>query len=129
MVRWTELRMTQEDPEETQMKRLLDGEVSAGVTPEFFYNFAPMTFDINGVARFNKSHDKRFTTLRFTDGDVCVVDIPYESFRELYIRTTGAAVHSTISDEQMRAAAKGPISQGRKDSISNSDEFDIQSGI
>ncbi len=125
MVRWTEMRIKPTDPEEAKYKRLMEGETQADFTPEFYHQFAPMVFDLSDVSRFNKSHDRGSTTLRFTDGDVCVVDITYEDFRNLYMQQTGVHVHTTITRAQEAAANKPAKPTPDQSGISNADEFNI----
>lgn len=126
MVRWTEMRIKPTDTEENQLKKLVSGEDSPEYMPEFFYQYSPQVFEIEDVARFNRSQDKKSTTLRFKDGDSCVVDIPYEKWRKLYIQCTGKVIHSTIPDPSSNEAASAKPT--KHDTISEADDFDIEIG-
>lgn len=92
MVRWTEMRIKPTDKNEAKLKELLDGEPQPQFSPEFYYEFSPMVFEMNDVARFNRSHDKKSTTLRMKDGEGFVVDLIYEDFKALYTECTGRVI-------------------------------------
>jgi len=92
MVRWTEMRIKPTDQNEAQLKKLIEGEPQPEFTPEFFYEFSPMVFEMSDVARFNRSHDKKSTTLRMKDGEGFVVNLSYEEFKALYTECTGHAI-------------------------------------
>lgn len=106
MVRWTEMRIKPTDQEESKMKKLINGEDSPEFVPEFYYQLGPMIFDLKDVARFNRSYDGKSVTIRFSDGETCVLDMSYEDFRDLFIQTTGMAVHSTIREPSKAKVSK-----------------------
>jgi len=107
MVRWTEMRIKQNDEGEAQLKRLLNGENESGFTPEFYHDYSPMTFDMDDVARFNRSADRKSTTVRFKDGDAYIMNLTYEEFQALFSQCTKKDVHTVVTDEQKNYTPKG----------------------
>jgi len=108
-VRWTEMRVKKEDDQELQLKKLLSGEEQNNFQPEFFYDYAPMTFDINDISRFNRSQDKKSTTVRFKDGDSFVVALPYSEFQRIYTAATGYSIHGFITEKSGEGASNDTI--------------------
>jgi len=126
LVRWTELHVKPTDSEQADLKRLLEGKEMPEYTPEFSFAYSSMVFDINDIARFNKSQDDKCTTIRMKDGDTFVVAVDYEDFRELYISATGFNVHSFVEKTKKPAKIsqkKGPSNS--ENTSKGSDEFDI----
>lgn len=101
LVRWTELKMNKPpmSADEIAAERAINGVDPSHNTPEIFYSFSPMCFEMEDVARFNKSNDEGCTTIRFKDGDGYVVKVEYKQFRELYTDCTGKSVLSIIEQE------------------------------
>lgn len=100
LVRWTEIRMKAENSEDALLKRLVDGDETAGRQhPEFYYDFSPMVFDLDDVARFNRSKDPEYTTIRFEDGESFIVKISYKTFVDLWVQQTGKAIYSILPDD------------------------------
>lgn len=91
LVRWTEVKFEDTDPQEEYISRLKNGEEEMKA-PKISYDYSPMCFDINDVVRWNKTNSDEFTTLRFADGESFVVKIPYDYFMKLYMEHTGKAV-------------------------------------
>lgn len=104
MVKWMELRAKKTDGDDAQLRRLVHGEETPDFIPEIIYSYSPMVFDMEDVSRFNRSSDMKSTTVRFHDGDYCVMDITYEEFRNLWMQLRGDNIHSTVSDAQEKAA-------------------------
>jgi hypothetical protein len=98
LVRWTELKMKSQNDDESYVKRLVDGNSSTNEV-EAYYDYSPMVMDINDIARFNRSNDVNFTTLRMTDGEGYVIKFPYKEFIELYVESTGKTVMSCLPSD------------------------------
>jgi cell division septal protein FtsQ len=92
MVRWTEMRIKPNDDNDAKLKKLLDGESQPAFTPDFYTQIAPMVFEMNDVARYNKSQDKKSTTVRMKDGDIFIVEVGFDDFKNLYTECTGKAI-------------------------------------
>jgi uncharacterized GH25 family protein len=104
LVRWTEMKFKESDKAEDYLKQVIDGEdpiPQAEITTEF----SPMVFDMEDVVRFNRANTENLTTVRFDDGDVFVVSVPYKKFCELYIQATGKSIVSVI-DKKDKPAPK-----------------------
>lgn len=102
LVRWTEIKLKKEDQEEAFLKRIVDGDETAGagmVQPEFYYEFSPLTFDMADVSKFNRGAEANYTTVRFVDGDAFTIKVPYLDFQELYSQFTGKIVHSILPED------------------------------
>jgi hypothetical protein len=90
-VRWIDMQMPDEDAAEAYIKKLVHGEQAK--KPKFVYDYAPMSFDIEDVKRFNRANDAGCTVLRFKDGDSCVVKMSYEHFQALWSDQTGKTIY------------------------------------
>jgi hypothetical protein len=100
LVRWTELKMKERNDGEAYLKRIVDGEDNPYDNLQAYHDYSPMVIDIYDIARFNKSHDTRFTTLRMKDGDGYVIKYPYKDFMELYISSTGRSILSCTPEDE-----------------------------
>lgn len=101
LVRFTEVKMKETDEQENYLKRIVDGDNSnSSSQPELYYEFSPMIFDIDDVARFNKSRDPNLTTILFKDGAGYVVKLTYSEFTELFVKQTGKTVFTVLQDEE-----------------------------
>jgi hypothetical protein len=94
LVRWTEVKRQSND-EETKLKKLLNGDESKG-QPEIYYDYSPMVLDIDDIARFNRGSSPDITTLRFKDGEGCVIKCPYKAFVDIYMECTGKTILSAL---------------------------------
>jgi hypothetical protein len=100
LVRWTELKVQQPDSEESYARRVIDGDEHADA-PQLhaYYDYSPMTFNLENVDTFNRSHDPSHTTLRMKSGEGYVIKFPYREFTEVYATTLGVSILSLLPDD------------------------------
>jgi hypothetical protein len=95
LVRFTEMKFKQDDSAEAMVRRVVDGDETAGmVMPEIYHETSPMVFDMDDISKFNRSRDTQFTTVMFKDGTGYLVKMPYEEFMNIYIVNTGRSIIS-----------------------------------
>lgn len=101
MVKWTELKLSTPNKSEDELfaERVISGMDTSAPKAEYYNTYSPMVFEMDDVARFNRSNDPKCTTIRFKDGDGYVILVKYEDFRDLYTECTGSAILSTIDQE------------------------------
>jgi|SRR5688572_4646896 len=99
MVRWTDMQLKNMDAKEIELKKLIEGE-EVGAAAEFSYSYGPMCFDMNDIARFNRSHEDGLTTIRFKDGDGYVIQVDFEAFKQLYAECTGKVINVLVKEEK-----------------------------
>ena len=87
LVRWTEFKTA-------------EGLDDFESTPKFqaSYDISPMVIDVNDIKRFNKANEKGYTTIRFDDGDGCVIKYDFDSFSEVYSEMTGKSITRLIEE-------------------------------
>lgn len=108
LVRWTEIR-PKEQIELGELDKLLrdPDDISQQIPQvEVKYDYSPMCFDLDDVAKFNRANVDDLTVLRFYDGDTFVVKIPYFKFRDLFSEYRGLTVVSTVPDTKPEQKGK-----------------------
>lgn len=95
LVRWPDLEF-KEDPE-ARLKQIIDGEEPK---VSLTYNYSPMVFSVKDLRAFNKVNPEH-TAIRFYNGDVYTIKVPYDDFKEIYVDTTGNSIsyYQAIDDE------------------------------
>lgn len=117
LARWTEMELNSPpatSSEDNDIRRLLgSGDEAEGsfAQPKFFYSFAPVVFDLDDIARFNKAVDAEFTVIRFYDGEGCVVKYPYVTFQQLFIQNSGKTILSFVPKDVKVDKKKKPPSK------------------
>jgi hypothetical protein len=125
MARWTQVQINPMDKEEAHLRMIMEGEQTPEYTPEFSYGYGPVVFDMRQVERFNRSEDRKCTAIRFSDGDMCVLDIAYTEFRNLYMEVMGVSIHSTITPSQQKAADKPKPTREGGTNLSGADGIEV----
>lgn len=105
VVRWTDMQLKNMDSKEIELKRIIDGE-EASISAEMSYSYGPMCFDMNDIARFNRSNDDGFTTVRFKDGDGYVVQVDFQAFKQLYAECTGKVINVIVNEKKEKRQKK-----------------------
>lgn len=127
LVRWTEFKQIKQDDNDAYVKRLVEGdEANRGMMKaQVFYDYSPMVMDINDIARFNRSNDPNFTTLRMKDGEGYVISYPYKDWIQLYMELTGKTIMCLLPDNWEHTSTEiGGDDIEFGDSLDDEDEFD-----
>jgi hypothetical protein len=91
LVKWADFKIKDRDTEEDYLKRVVDGE-EPQQQMDIKFDYSPMCFDVDDIGRFNRANDPNFTTIRFKDGELYVIKVPYLKFRDLYTELTGKSI-------------------------------------
>lgn len=129
LVRWTEFKAvdTKEDDELNNIINPNYQEENRGVfKAQVHYDFSPMVLDTDDIARYNRSNDPLYTTLRMKDGEGYVIKFPYLEFMNTMIDITGKTVMSCLPQDWELHVDAGAIDIGLDDfSDEVSDEDDL----
>mgnify|MGYP001607642878 CR=1 FL=1 len=94
LVRWPDLEVRNDA--ESKLDQIINGEEPK---VSLTYTYSPMVFSIKDLRAFNKVNLEH-TAIRFYNGDVYTIKVPYPDFKEIYVDATGNSIsyYQPISD-------------------------------
>lgn len=132
LVRWTEVKVKKTDDNDEYVKRLIKGESDEEQNPYknlvAYYDYSPMVIDLYDIARFNRSNDPNFTTLRMKDEEGYVIRYPYVEFCELYSQALGRQIFSLVPEDFEKVAVASSLTTSIDDETTtgkDGDDFDV----